>query len=57
MIRPSCGDMDCAEDLFILDVPSAKRKKLGSEAEFTQLADDGVTFKLCDMMLEGFWVA
>ena len=34
MIRPSCGDMDCAEDLLILDIPSAERKKLGSEAEF-----------------------
>ena len=44
MIRATCGDMDCAEDLLILDIPSAERKKLGSEAEFAQLADDGVTF-------------
>ena len=44
MIRATCGDMDRAQDLLILDIPSAKREKLGSKAEFAQFADDGITF-------------
>ena len=33
MIRATCGDMDCAEDLLILDIPSAERKELRAESE------------------------